>query len=159
MSKCHDFEPPKVPAQAGPIRIWVRDFDLGEQRGSGYNLVETSCLGSERRHWSEVGMKRATWAFLVVLVFSGCLSLQDFEFPKPMPRHPAVEKQQFRIHDPFGDNNLGPSLNSRPLGFERQRTEPRRIKEVHAEYGWFSNLRAPFQRRQRLGAFPNVVRP
>jgi hypothetical protein len=46
-----------------------------------------------------------------------------------------VEKQSYRIHDPFPDEDLGPDTMTRPRGFVEPRSEPRKILESRSLLG------------------------
>ena len=72
----------------------------------------------------------ATLSMLFLL--SGCISTELTELPTLTPhRHPLVEKQVYRIHDPFTDATLGPDMGVRPRGFNVPRADTKRASEVY----------------------------
>ena len=78
----------------------------------------------------------ALLALLCVNVSTGCISTDYTELPSFQPRrHTAVERQFYRIHDPFTDDKLGPDLGVRPRGFARPRPETQRASEVYFGLG------------------------
>ena len=64
-----------------------------------------------------------------LLLTTGCLSPKTTRLPSVVPGYPQVEKRAFERHDPFPDQSAGPETHNRPLGFETQRSVPRRDME------------------------------
>ncbi len=98
----------------------------------------------------------------VVIVLAGCVSEATTRFPHFLSQHPAVEKRAFQIYDPLPDSNLGPDMEIRPLEFNRQRTESRRLRDVQnaLELGRQLNPQTQPTPQMPLGSkYPNVVRP
>tara|TARA_R110002072_G_scaffold302100_1_gene483937 strand:+ start:117513 stop:117854 length:342 start_codon:yes stop_codon:yes gene_type:complete len=85
-------------------------------------------------------------ALMLVLVFGGSGCLFDTRFvkmPELVPRHPAMEHRAAEYHDPFPDESIGPSTGSRPLGYNRQRTETRRAADLRGVHLLDPNDRLP----------------
>lgn len=59
----------------------------------------------------------------------GCISPFNTRLPTVDTPPAPVEKQSYRIHDPFPDEELGPDTMTRPRGFNEPRAEPRKILE------------------------------
>ncbi len=98
----------------------------------------------------------------VVIALAGCISEATTRFPHLMSQHPAVEKRAFQIYDPLPDSNLGPNMEIRPRGFNRQRTESRRLRDVQnaLELGRQLNPQTQPTLQTPWGLeYPNVVRP
>lgn len=66
---------------------------------------------------------------------SGCINPSNTRLPTLHSPPAPVEKQSYRIHDPFPDENLGPDTMTRPRGFSEPRAEPRKILESRALLG------------------------
>lgn len=81
------------------------------------------------RWWS-----KAVGGGLVCLV-AGCAHGGNTRLPVLDPPDPDIEKQSYRFHDPYPDEDVGPETSHRPREFVRQRTEPRRAAEQRALMG------------------------
>ena len=76
-------------------------------------------------------IRKFSVALILVTTGSGCLLDTRFvQMPQLMPRHPATEHRAAEYHDPYPDESIGPSTGSRPLGFQRQRSEARRAADL-----------------------------
>lgn len=62
----------------------------------------------------------------LVAPLSGCLNSRDTSYPQLQTGPPTFENRRYQVHDPFPDRSAGPDTMSRPRGYDRQRTEPRR---------------------------------
>ena len=88
------------------------------------------------RTW-QFGMAKLPLRALIVSIvlmttLPGCIFTQYTELPTLTPkRHPLVEKQVYRIHDPFTDATLGPDLGVRPREFNIPRSDAKRASEVY----------------------------
>ena len=65
----------------------------------------------------------------------GCLTPMNTRLPTLASPPAPVEKQSYRIHDPFPDEDLGPDTMTRPRGFNEPRAEPRRVLEGRSLLG------------------------
>jgi hypothetical protein len=66
---------------------------------------------------------------------SGCVNPINTRLPTFNTPPPVVEKESYRIHDPFPDEELGPDTMTRPRGFVEPRAEPRKTLESRALLG------------------------
>jgi len=80
---------------------------------------------------------RPRWAISLLLV--SCLLMVGCNLSRPNWFNPGtIEQQQQRatIHDPYGDNDLGPEIvGGRPRDFERPAAEPARTQPWKYWYG------------------------
>lgn len=68
-------------------------------------------------------------------LFCGCVNPVNTRLPTLGTPPAPVEQQSYSIHDPFPDEELGPSTMSRPRGFDEPRAEPRKTLESRALLG------------------------
>lgn len=61
---------------------------------------------------------------------AGCISPRTTRLPSFWPSVPYSESQAYQRHDPFPDQDLGPTLYSRPRGYVEPRAEARRAAEL-----------------------------
>jgi hypothetical protein len=61
---------------------------------------------------------------------AGCISPRTTRLPSFWPSAPYAESQSYQRRDPFPDQDLGPTLFSRPRGYEEPRAEARRAAEL-----------------------------
>ena len=95
-----------------------------------------------------------------LLLNFGCISPLNTRLPTVESRHPELEKRSYERHDPFADRLKGPDTQTRPRGFDIQRTEPRRALEDRMLQGSPLENEPPAPRLPRTGwRYPNVVQP
>lgn len=61
--------------------------------------------------------------------FAGCVNPMNTQFPQPFPTNLQAEELSYRFHDPFPDNDIGPSTATRPPSYMQQRSVDRRAAE------------------------------
>ncbi len=87
-------------------------------------------------------------------ILCGCLNPATTRFPTISTPPAAVEAQSYRIHDPFPDEEMGPSTMTRPRAFDQPRAEQRKILESRALLGLDQAPLPP-----NSFNYPNAVRP
>lgn len=66
---------------------------------------------------------------LLLLLICGCFSPMHTRLPTFWTGYADSEGMAYQQQDPFPDPDIGPDIYSRPLGFERPRTQERRAAE------------------------------
>jgi len=66
---------------------------------------------------------------------SGCVNPMFTRLPSYWTYHPTSEARAYEQQDPFPDPDIGPEVSSRPRGFDRPRTAPRKAAEQRLLYG------------------------
>ncbi len=66
---------------------------------------------------------------------SGCVNQGNTRLPTIDTPPSLVEKQSYRLHDPFPEEDLGPDTMTRPRGFTQPRAQPRKNQESRALLG------------------------
>lgn len=97
---------------------------------------------------------------LLIPILSGCrYDPKRFQLPELQARHPEVGRRVSEYHDPYPDDTLGPGTNSRPRGFDRQRTATRRAAELRAVHLLEEGDLLPSQSRRPPKRYSQVVEP
>ncbi|MCR9198336.1 MAG: hypothetical protein NXI04_06820 [Planctomycetaceae bacterium] len=66
---------------------------------------------------------------------SGCVNPMFTRLPSYWTYHPTSEARAYEQQDPFPDPDIGPEVSSRPRGYDRPRTAPRKAAEQRLLYG------------------------
>ncbi len=102
----------------------------------------------------------AALCLLVTATLSGCAyDPKRFKVPEAWPRHPEIERRAAEYHDPFPDDSIGPTADSRPRGFGRQRSETRRAADLRSVHFLDGADRLPSTNHKPDRRFSQVVEP
>lgn len=66
---------------------------------------------------------------------AGCMNPWNTRLPIAQPANPRSEAVSFQQQDPFPDPDIAPSMGTRPLGYDRPRTQPRQAAEQRIFHG------------------------
>jgi len=72
---------------------------------------------------------------LLCVCCSGCINPMFTRLPSYWTYHPTSEARAYEQQDPFPDPDIGPEVSSRPRGYDRPRTAPRKAAEQRLLYG------------------------
>jgi hypothetical protein len=102
----------------------------------------------------------STLCLVVIATLSGCAyDPRRFRLPEIHPRHPELERRAAEYHDPFPDDSIGPSADSRPRGFGRQRSETRRAADLRSVHFLDGADRLPSTNHNLDRRFSQTVKP
>lgn len=102
----------------------------------------------------------AVLCLFVVTMLSGCAyDPKRFKLPEVWPRHPEIERRAAEYHDPFPDDAIGPTADSRPRGFGRQRSETRRAADLRSVHFLDGADRLPSTSHRPDRRFSQAVKP
>ena len=103
--------------------------------------------------------KSLTLAVAAACLLTGCFSRDPYlRTPQLMPRNPETERHAAEFHDPFPDENMGPSISGRPLGFQ-QRTTTRNSAELRGLHLLGPEASLPTKSPQPGHRYSEVVSP
>jgi|GEM_PF-1100181 len=102
----------------------------------------------------------AVAGLLMLATLTGCAyDPRRFKLPEVWPRHPEVERRAAEYHDPFPDDAIGPTADSRPRGFGRQRSETRRAADLRSVHFLDGADRLPSTNHKPDRRFSQAVKP
>ncbi|MBI1314614.1 hypothetical protein GC176_25255 [bacterium] len=103
---------------------------------------------------------RSTLLILLLVNLTGCAyDPRRMRLPELWPRHPELERRAAEYHDPFPDASVGPDADSRPRGFNRQRSETRRAADLRSVHILDGADRLPPTSSKPDRRFSQVVKP
>ena len=103
---------------------------------------------------------RITLGLLLIAQLTGCAyDPRRFRLPEVWPRHPEIERRAAEYHDPFPDDAIGPTADSRPRGFGRQRSTTRRAADLRSVHYLDGADRLPSTSHKPDRRFSQAVKP
>lgn len=95
------------------------------------------------------------------LLLGGCINARNTRLPTLGYGDPQSERDSYALHDPLPERESGPAMSIRPNGFDRNRTEPRRVLEQSTPRGLMPGavVAPPPAPPATTSSYPQTVRP